>query len=180
MVKDVEPDHPRIQICIAHHTVDQTPLSNVDSEERQYQLRLLVVKAPTEILVLKFHSCIVRNSAKHHVYPIYSATLHSKIRNYGVGWNGVGAASYLGAAGQGVTGLLHGDKRQFVGQLFGATLCAVWAFGATYGVFRVVNKLKSMRVTPEVEREGLDVPEFGLPGYPEDFPPPEALAPAEA
>jgi hypothetical protein len=25
-----------------------------------------------------------------------------------------------------------------------------------------------MRVTPEVEEEGLDVPEFGMPAYPED------------
>jgi Amt family ammonium transporter len=87
---------------------------------------------------------------------------------YGAGWNGIGAASYLGRAGQGVTGLLHGDTRQFISQLFGATLCAAWAFGATYAVFWVVNKVKSMRVAPEVELEGLDVPEFGLKAYPED------------
>ena len=87
---------------------------------------------------------------------------------YGSGWNGVGAASYLGNAGQGVTGLLHGDTRQFLCQLVGATLCAVWAFGATYAVFAVVNKIKAMRVAPEVELEGLDVPQFGLLGYPED------------
>lgn len=96
--------------------------------------------------------------------------------SYGAGWNGIGAANYLGHAGQGVTGLLHGDTRQFVCQLIGATLCAAWAFGATYGVFRVVNKMKSMRVTTEVELEGLDVPQFGLPGYPEDEVPAEALA----
>src|SRR5216684_3946157 len=87
---------------------------------------------------------------------------------YGAGWNGIGAASYLGRAGQGVTGLLHGDTRQFISQLFGATLCAAWAFGATYAVFWVVNKVKNMRVAPEVELEGLDVPEFGLKAYPED------------
>ena len=87
---------------------------------------------------------------------------------YGSGWNGIGAASYLGHAGQGVTGLLHGDARQFLCQLMGATLCAIWAFGATYGVFTVVNKIKSMRVAPEVELEGLDVPEFGMKSYPED------------
>ncbi len=87
---------------------------------------------------------------------------------YGSGWNGVGAANYLGQAGQGVTGLLHGDLSQFECQLLGATLCAVWAFGATYGVFWVVNKVKSMRVSPEVELEGLDVPEFGMSAYPED------------
>jgi ammonia channel protein AmtB len=50
----------------------------------------------------------------------------------------------------------------------GATLYAAWAFGATYAVFWCVNKAKSMRVAPEVEEEGLDVPEFGMPGYPED------------
>jgi ammonium transporter, Amt family len=87
---------------------------------------------------------------------------------YGAGWNGVGTATYLGHAGQGVTGLLHGDTRQFFSQLFGATLCAIWAFGLTYGVFWAVNKVNSMRVAPEVELEGLDVPEFGLKCYPED------------
>jgi Amt family ammonium transporter len=87
---------------------------------------------------------------------------------YGSGWNGIGATTYLGRAGQGVTGLLHGDTRQFFCQLGGATLCALWAFGATYVVFFVVNKVKSMRVAPDVEREGLDVPEFGMHAYPED------------
>jgi Amt family ammonium transporter len=87
---------------------------------------------------------------------------------YGAGWNGVGAASYLGKAGLGVTGLLHGDSQQFITQLMGATLCAVWAFGATFVVFSVVNMIKSMRVSEESELEGLDVPEFGMKSYPED------------
>lgn len=87
---------------------------------------------------------------------------------YGLGWNGVGASSYLGRSGQGVTGLLHGDTRQFLCQLMGATLYAVWAFGLTYGVFSVVNKVKSMRVAQQVEEEGLDYPEFGMGAYPED------------
>ena len=92
---------------------------------------------------------------------------------YGAGWNGVGASSYLGHVGQGVTGLLYGDTRQFLCQLGGATLCVLWAFGMTYAVFKAVNAFKSMRVPPEVEVEGLDIPEFGLSGYPED-----ALVPA--
>jgi Amt family ammonium transporter len=87
---------------------------------------------------------------------------------YGSGWNGVGATAYLGHAGQGVTGLLHGDSRQFVTQLMGATLCAIWAFGATFVVFWVVNKVRSMRVSAEVELEGLDVSESGMHAYPED------------
>jgi Amt family ammonium transporter len=87
---------------------------------------------------------------------------------YGAGWNGVGAAAYLGKTGQGVTGLLHGDWSQFVVQLGGATLLAIYAFGATYVVFKAVNAGRSMRVSKKVELDGLDVPEFGMLGYPED------------
>lgn len=87
---------------------------------------------------------------------------------YGAGWNSVGAASYLGKAGQGVTGLLHGDVSQFVVQLGGATLTAIYAFGFTYVVFRMVNSIRSMRVSREAELSGLDVPEFGMVAYPED------------
>jgi len=87
---------------------------------------------------------------------------------YGAGWNGVGAAAYLGKAGQGVTGLLHGDFTQFWVQLGGATLLAVYALGFTYIVFSLVNAWRSMRVTREVELSGLDVPEFGMLAYPED------------
>ncbi|MGA8299042.1 MAG: ammonium transporter [Terriglobales bacterium] len=87
---------------------------------------------------------------------------------YGAGWNGVGASSYLGQAGRGVTGILHGDTSQFLCQLLGATICVAWAFGATFVVFWSVNKVRSMRVSPESEIEGLDMPEFGMPAYPED------------
>jgi ammonium transporter, Amt family len=87
---------------------------------------------------------------------------------YGAGWNGVGATTYLGKAGQGVTGLLHGDSSQFLTQLGGATLMAIYAFGGTYVVFKVVNSVRSMRVSKESERSGLDVPEFGMMAYPED------------
>jgi Amt family ammonium transporter len=88
--------------------------------------------------------------------------------SYGAGWNGVGASSYLGTAGQGVTGLLYGDTSQFLCQLLGSTVCVAWAFGLTFVTFKVVNAVKSMRVAAEVELEGLDVPEFGMPAYPED------------
>jgi Amt family ammonium transporter len=86
---------------------------------------------------------------------------------YGAGWNNVGAASYLGKAGQGVTGLLHGDASQLLVQLGGATLCALYAFGFTFVVFRIVNALYPMRVTADEELEGLDVSQFGMLAYPE-------------
>ena len=87
---------------------------------------------------------------------------------YGAGWNGVGATTYLGKAGQGVTGLLYGDWSQFTLQLSGATLCVLYAFGLTFVTFKVVNAVKSMRVSREAELEGLDVPEFGGLAYPDD------------
>jgi Amt family ammonium transporter len=87
---------------------------------------------------------------------------------YGSGWNNVGADKWLGVAGKGVTGLLYGDTGQFLTQIFGATLMAVYAFGVTFIVFKVVNSIKSIRVSPEIELEGLDVPEFGGLAYPDD------------
>ena len=87
---------------------------------------------------------------------------------YGAGWNGVGATTYLGKAGLGVTGLLYGDTRQFMMQIVGATFMAVYVFGFTYLVFSLVNSSFPMRVSKEVELEGLDVPEFGMEAYPED------------
>src|SRR5271155_113016 len=87
---------------------------------------------------------------------------------YGSCWNGGGAARYLGRAGQGVTGLIHGDSRQFLIQLGGATLYAIYIFGFTYVAFSLINAIKPIRVTKDEELEGLDVPQFGLPAYPED------------
>jgi len=96
---------------------------------------------------------------------------------YGAGWNGIGAASYLGVTGQGVTGLLYGDTRQFLVQVIGAATCALWAFGATFVVFKLVHAIRSMRVPAEVELEGLDVPEFGGLAYPDDsYPATETLS----
>jgi Amt family ammonium transporter len=93
---------------------------------------------------------------------------------YGAGWNGVGATEYLGKAGRGVTGLLYGDLAQFKCQLLGAALNIVWAFGLTFIVFKIVNAVWPMRVSPESEREGLDMPEFGGLAYPEDALVPDA------
>ena len=45
---------------------------------------------------------------------------------------------------------------------------ALYAFGFTFVVFKIVNAASTMRVSEEVEIEGLDVPEFGMPAYPEE------------
>ena len=50
----------------------------------------------------------------------------------------------------------------------GATLCALYAFSVTFVVFKLVSAITRLRVSAEVELQGLDEPEFGLKAYPED------------
>jgi ammonium transporter, Amt family len=87
---------------------------------------------------------------------------------YGAGWNGVGATEYLGTAGQGVTGLFYGDASQLIAQLVEGGAGLAWNVVAGGAIFWALGKvLGSNRVAAEVELAGLDVPEMGVPGYPE-------------
>ena len=91
--------------------------------------------------------------------------------SYGQGWNGVGATEYLGtsaAALKGVTGLFYGDHTQILAQLFEGGAAILWNVAVGGAAFWVVGKLfGGNRVAAEVEIAGLDVPEMGVPGYPE-------------
>lgn len=91
---------------------------------------------------------------------------------YGAGWNGVGATSYLGVAGKGVTGLFYGDSKQLIAQLLEAGSAIVWNVLVGGAIFYAIGKLLgSNRVPAAIEIAGLDVPEMGIPGYPEFIPP---------
>jgi ammonium transporter, Amt family len=91
---------------------------------------------------------------------------------YGAGWNGVGATSYLGVAGKGVTGLFYGDGKQLIAQLIEGGVGLTWNVVVGGLIFYTIGKiLGSNRVPAEVEIAGLDVPEMGIPGYPEFLPP---------
>lgn len=81
---------------------------------------------------------------------------------YGIGFNGVGAT-----AAKGVTGLFFGDPGQLLAQLISIGVLLVWAFGGSYIFFRILDKIVPMRVSPEVEIQGLDIPEIGALAYPE-------------
>jgi len=91
--------------------------------------------------------------------------------SYGQGWNGVGATEYLGSTGtalKGVTGLFYGDVKQLVAQFVEGGVAIAWNVIVGGVIFWVIGKvLGSNRVSPEVEIAGLDVPEMGLPGYPD-------------
>jgi len=45
---------------------------------------------------------------------------------------------------------------------------AIYAFGFTYVVFKMVSAIRTIRVSKEVELEGLDMPEFGMVAYPQE------------
>jgi len=90
---------------------------------------------------------------------------------YGTGWNGVGATEYLGTTGaalKGVTGLFYGDHKQIIAQLIEVVVAIAWNMAVGGLFFWVIGKvLGSNRVSAEVENEGLDVPETGVPAYPD-------------
>lgn len=78
--------------------------------------------------------------------------------SYGAGLNGVEG---------GVTGLFFGDAGQFVAQLIAVVVLFVWGFGVSFIFFKVLDKVWGLRVAPEVELDGLDIPEMGVLGYPD-------------
>ena len=77
---------------------------------------------------------------------------------YGAGWNGVSGN---------VKGILYGDGGQLVAQLAHVLVGFAWAFGLTYIIFTIAKRFMQIRVSPEAEIEGLDMPEFGAVCYPD-------------
>jgi Amt family ammonium transporter len=66
-----------------------------------------------------------------------------------------------------VKGLFYGDAKQLIAQLVGMATVMVWAFGVSWVFFKVQDKVMGgIRVAPEVEIEGLDLPEVGVLAYP--------------
>jgi Amt family ammonium transporter len=86
---------------------------------------------------------------------------------YGQGWSGVGATDYMGHAGLGVIGLFYGDSKQLMAQLIEVVVCVGWNVAVGGALFYILGKTVGNRVPAEVEIAGLDVPEMGVPGYPE-------------
>ena len=76
---------------------------------------------------------------------------------YGDGYNGV--------AGN-ISGLFYGGGfSQFIAELIGVSTCFITLSVISVIVYYGVEKLVGNRVSLEVEIEGLDLPEMGIPGY---------------
>jgi Amt family ammonium transporter len=78
---------------------------------------------------------------------------------YGDGLNGVAG---------GVTGLLYGDVSQFAAQMIAVGVLFIWGFGVSYLFFRLLDRVWGLRVAPEDELDGLDIPEMGVLAYPDN------------
>jgi Amt family ammonium transporter len=77
-------------------------------------------------------------------------------------WNGIATP---------VTGLLYGGGGQFIAQVFEAVAVGGTVFISSLIFFKILVAVKMLRVSREVELEGLDGPEMGSYGYPKDFEP---------
>ncbi len=71
-----------------------------------------------------------------------------------------------GVAG-GVTGLFYGDATQLLAQLIAVGVLIVWGFGVSFVFMKILDKVWGLRVSEEVELDGLDIPEMGVEAYPD-------------
>lgn len=77
---------------------------------------------------------------------------------YGDGINGISG---------GVTGLFYGDASQLIAQLIAILVLIVYGFGVSFLFFKILDKVWGLRVAPEDELDGLDIPEMGVLAYPD-------------
>jgi Amt family ammonium transporter len=63
---------------------------------------------------------------------------------------------------------IGGTSVKIIGvQLLGIVAAFIWAFGAGFLMFKIIEKTVGLRVTPEEELEGLDYGEHGASAYPD-------------
>jgi len=77
---------------------------------------------------------------------------------YGDGINGVSG---------GVTGLFYGDASQLLAQLICLAVLVIYGFGVSFLFYKILDKVWGLRIAPEYELEGLDLPEMGVLAYPD-------------
>ena len=77
-------------------------------------------------------------------------------------WNGIATP---------VVGLLYGGSTQILAQAAEVVAVGGTVFVSAFVFFKILNALKLLRVSREVELQGLDEPEMGSLGYPKDFEP---------
>ena len=103
--------------------------------------------------------------------PVGAISVHGTCGAWGVVALGIFADGTYGDAFNGVQGtvrgLLYGDAGQLAAQIIGPLTNFIFIFGASWVFFKVCDMVMGLRVAPEVEIEGLDLPEMGALAYPD-------------
>ncbi|MBA2752200.1 MAG: ammonium transporter, partial [Actinobacteria bacterium] len=90
---------------------------------------------------------------------------------YGAGWNATGNA-IAEPVSTGVSGIIKGDWGQFAAQAIGALVICTVMFAIAFAFFKIQDTLTKGGIRSEEADEiaGLDLPEMGVPAYPEFMP----------
>jgi Amt family ammonium transporter len=103
--------------------------------------------------------------------PVGAVSVHGACGAWGVLSLGLFADGTYGDAFNGVPGtvrgLFYGDAGQFAAQVIGALANLVFVFAASWAFFKLYDMVAGLRVAPEIEIEGLDIPEMGTLAYPD-------------
>jgi len=103
--------------------------------------------------------------------PVGAISVHGTCGAWGVISLGLFSDGTYGDGFNGVEGtvrcLFYGGASQFVAQIIGTVTCFVFIFVISWVFFKILDAAMGMRVSAEMELEGLDVPEMGTHGYPE-------------
>ncbi len=103
--------------------------------------------------------------------PVGAISVHGTCGAWGVLSLGLFADGTYGDAFNGVPGtvrgLLYGDGGQLAAQIIGPLTNLIFIFGASWVFFKLCDMVMGVRVAPEVEIEGLDLPEMGALAYPD-------------
>ena len=103
--------------------------------------------------------------------PVGAISVHGVNGAWGVLSLGLFADGTYGDAYNGITGgvkgLFYGDSGQFIAQCIGTATNIVYVFVVSYIFFKILDKVIGLRVSQEVEIEGLDQAEVAVTAYPE-------------
>ena len=86
---------------------------------------------------------------------------------HGVGglWGGIATGLFATAAIGGVDGLIEGEPSQMGDQLLAIGVVALYSFGVTAIILKVLDLAVGIRMTDDDEELGLDVTQHGERGY---------------
>ncbi len=98
--------------------------------------------------------------------PVGAVSVHGTCGVWGLLSVGLFADGTYG----GIDGLFYGAGwGQLGAQVIGAAVCVAWAFTLGYALFKIMDKVMGIRVSPQEELAGLDISEHGTRAYP-NFP----------